>query len=246
MENQNTSLEKSGNSQLAAQQHGIQRLSIDNLAQAMAAANELKRFVVEQKLSSKIQGKDYVHLSGWQFAGAMLGIYARSQGAECLNYTDPKTGKLIYKYRAYTVLTDQTGREVGAASGICTNAEPNKKDYQEYAIESSAQTRATSKAFRVMLGWMMEAAGFAGTPFDEMEGVSEVTVMVSDELHAELGRLLTDAATLEDLPAKDRQALQKFAVNYRDTPKEDTMQSEAKKLRKILQDWIENYKQLPF
>jgi hypothetical protein len=33
-----------------------------------------------------------------------------------------------------------------------------------------AQTRAVSKAFRNVFGWLMKVSGYEATPFEEMEG----------------------------------------------------------------------------
>ena len=52
---------------------------------------------------------------------------------------------------------------------ICSNKEANKRQWDEYAICSMAQTRATGKAFRNLLSWIMKAAGFEATPAEEMD-----------------------------------------------------------------------------
>jgi uncharacterized small protein (DUF1192 family) len=249
MEKENTSL------QTQSQQGGavapVSILSLDNLKQTMAAANELKQFVADQKLSSNIQGKQYVHVEGWQFAGAMLGLFAVSEGTECLNFQVEEGGKkkTIYRYKGYAAIYNREGRKVGGASGLCSGAEPNKKAYEEYAIESSAQTRATSKAFRVMLGWMMKAAGYETTPFEEMEGVNlgnSAQVMVSDELHARLATLMDEVGRLDLLPDAERKQLHNYLKIYRETAKDDMPERDAKKLEKTLLGWKEQFKELEF
>jgi hypothetical protein len=52
---------------------------------------------------------------------------------------------------------------------ICSNKEGNKRQWDEYAILSMAQTRATGKAFRNLISWLMKAAGFEATPAEEMD-----------------------------------------------------------------------------
>lgn len=61
------------------------------------------------------------------------------------------------------------GTKVGFGSAICSNAELKKVDFDEYAVNSMAQTRAIAKAFRNLLGFIMNAAGFENTPAEEME-----------------------------------------------------------------------------
>lgn len=63
----------------------------------------------------------------------------------------------------------QTGREIGYGAAICTNAETKKAEFDEYAIASMSQTRAIGKAFRNLLGYVMNAAGYEATPAEEME-----------------------------------------------------------------------------
>lgn len=252
MEKENTSL------QTQSQQGGgvgpITALSVENYRQSMAVANELKQFVNDMKLSSPIQSKQYVHVEGWQFAGAMMGMVARSKGTECLNFQVEENGKkrTVYRYKAFVEIWDiRRNVMVGSASGLCSGAEPNKKGYEEYAIESMAQTRAISKSYRVALGWMMKAAGYEATPFEEMEGVNAgdsgaVQLMVSDELHARLATLMDEVGRLDLLPDPERKQLHNYLKIYRETSKDDMPERDAKKLEKTLLGWKEQFKELDF
>lgn len=75
-----------------------------------------------------------------------------------------------YAYECVCKLVSiQTGKEIGFGAAICTNAETKKADFDEYAIASMAQTRAIGKAFRNLLGYVMNAAGYEATPAEEME-----------------------------------------------------------------------------
>ena len=56
-----------------------------------------------------------------------------------------------------------------------------------------AQTRATGKAFRIPLGWLMKASGFEATPSEEMDFVKDE---VGDESRDFLLSLL-DSSTYE-------------------------------------------------
>lgn len=247
MEKENTGLQQQSSGAVAS----VSTLSIENYRQTMAVAKELAEFVTEMKLSSPIQGKQYVQVEGWQFAGAMLGLFAVSEGTECLNYAVTMADgskKPIFRYKAKVSIYNKDGRKVGGATGLCSGAEPNKKGYEEYAIESMSQTRATSKAFRIMLGWMMKAAGYESTPFEEMEGVNGggALELVSDELHARLATLMDEVGRLDLLPDAERKQLHLFLKNYKETPKDDMPARDAKKLEKILLEWKEKYKELDF
>jgi len=60
------------------------------------------------------------------------------------------------------------GALVGAAESECLRAESKWADRDDYALRSMAQTRATSKALRQPLGFVVALAGYAVTPAEEM------------------------------------------------------------------------------
>lgn len=125
-------------------------------------AKNLKDLVVKNQLYTNIKGKNYVNVEGWQIAGALLGIYPVVRSLE--NLSDENT----IRYRAEVELKDSIGEVVGCGIAVCTNKETGKSNFEEYAVASMAQTRATGKAFRVRLGFMMKLAGYEATPFEEM------------------------------------------------------------------------------
>jgi len=61
-----------------------------------------------------------------------------------------------------------SGAVVGAAEAECVKAEKNWGNRDDYALRSMAQTRATAKALRLPLGFIVVLAGFEATPADEM------------------------------------------------------------------------------
>ncbi len=60
------------------------------------------------------------------------------------------------------------GRVVGSAEAMCSRSETTWANRDDYALRSMAQTRATSKAMRQPLGFVMALAGFDPTPAEEM------------------------------------------------------------------------------
>lgn len=132
--------------------------------QSLAVAGILQKFVAEKKLTATIQGKQYPLVEAWAFAGSQLGLYPFLTDVQCLS-NDTEV-----KYLA-TVEIKRIGTSEVMAKGIalCSNKEQNKRQWQEYAILSMAQTRATGKAFRNLLSWLMKAAGFEATPAEEMD-----------------------------------------------------------------------------
>lgn len=66
-----------------------------------------------------------------------------------------------------------SGQIVGAAVARCLREERNWKSRDEFALLSMAQTRATAKALRLPLGFVMSLAGFDATPAEEMPKADE-------------------------------------------------------------------------
>lgn len=128
-------------------------------------AGVLGKFITERKLSTNIQGKQYVNVEGWQFAGLQLGMVPIVKELLCL-----ASDNLEIKYRCTVELKRLSNNEViGTGIAICSNKEYSKKKFDEYAILSMAQTRAIGKAYRNLLAWLMKAAGFEATPAEEMD-----------------------------------------------------------------------------
>lgn len=127
-------------------------------------SNELSKLIKEKGLSSNIQGKQFVNVEGWQFAGASLGLMP------IITETKDLSNETTIKYMATCEVRNiTTGAIVATGIALCSNAEKTKRYFDEYAILSMAQTRAIGKAYRNLLAWLMKAAGFEATPAEEMD-----------------------------------------------------------------------------
>lgn len=141
-------------------------LSQPKQMQAMAAV--LKSYVVAEKLFTGIQGKNYVHVEGWQFAGGLMGTFPRIASVENLS-----SGSEM-KWRADAEIVDlKTGNVISRGIAVCSSKESKKKNFDEYAILSMAQTRAIGKAYRNVIGWVMKLAGYESTPSEDMMKAGE-------------------------------------------------------------------------
>ncbi len=151
-------------------ENNIDYHQINNVTHTTALANDLKRFVNEKKLFHNIQGKQYVNVEGWQYAGIRLGYLPICEKPERLESED----KTEIKYSCFVELfCVQTKQKVGSGYAVCSNREPGKRSYQEFAVCSMAQTRAVGKAYRNMLAWIIRAAGYEPTPLEEMDDVEK-------------------------------------------------------------------------
>ena len=145
--------------------------------QIMNFATDLKKMVVDNKLYTPIQGKNYINVEGWQIAGAFIGTFPVVEKVENLS-TDKE-----FKYRAEVSLRDKDGNIVGGGMAVCSNKEPGKTRFAEFAVMSMAQTRAVGKAFRLKIGWLMKIAGYETTPSEEMDVINGEAVESDSDRH---------------------------------------------------------------
>lgn len=134
----------------------------------MSLSNELASLIKEKKLSTNIQGKQFVNVEGWGYAGAAIGLIPIITEVKDLS----KENETKY-WATCEVRNISTGQVVSIGHAICSNKERTKRTFDEYAICSMAQTRAEGKAYRLLLGWLMKAAGFEATPAEEVEFMKE-------------------------------------------------------------------------
>ena len=137
------------------------------VAAASAVANALAPVVEERKLFAVLSGRKHVYVEGWTTLAMMLGLSPQEISVERVN-----DGEIYVAKVGLFRLTD--GQMVGAASAECGGPdepnwmERNGKPVPAYARRSMAITRATGKACRLSLSWIMKLAGYEGTPAEVM------------------------------------------------------------------------------
>jgi hypothetical protein len=157
-------------------------------------SNELSKLIKEKGLSSNIQGKQFVNVEGWQFAGASLGLMP------IITDTKDLSNETTIKYMATCEVRNiNTGAVVATGIALCSNAEKTKRYFDEYAILSMAQTRAIGKAYRNLLAWLMKAAGFEATPAEEMDFAMEEPKKPSKPVQEVVAEILDDEPNKEAL-----------------------------------------------
>jgi hypothetical protein len=173
-------------------------------------AKDLAKFIKDNKLSTQVQGKEFVNVEGWQYAGSRLGIVPVVE--HVINLSNDQE----LKYQAKVTLFDlRHGVTVGAGFAICSNKESGKKFYQEFAIASMAQTRAIGKAYRNILAWIIRAAGYEPTPAEEMEYSGNVPVpAVAPAVVAETAPVMRAMTTAPVVEAPAAEAAPATPVQY--------------------------------
>ena len=137
----------------------VESFDIARSDETLDLAKDLAKFIKDNKLTTNVQGKEFVNVEGWQYAGSRLGI------VPIVEHVINVSSEAEIKYQAKVTLYDlHRGVTVGAGFAVCSNKESGKKFYQEFAIMSMAQTRAIGKAYRNILAWIIRAAGYEPTP----------------------------------------------------------------------------------
>ena len=131
---------------------------VEVVQQTTLVADALADVLRKKKLFANIQGKNYVTVDGWQLLGSMLGVFP-----VCVWTKELEDG-----WEARVEARTRDGAVVGAAEAECRRAERSWANRDSYALRSMAQTRATSKALRQPLGFVVKLAGYESTPSEEI------------------------------------------------------------------------------
>ena len=131
------------------------------LAIAERIATPLKKMLDSQGLVQEYKGKPHVLIDGWSTLGTMLGVTPVTEWVKPMEEgeTDAKYG---FRARVKLMKEDTVLAEV---EHIATSGGNQK---EEFAVCSMAETRATAKAYRKALGWIVKLAGYEGTPAEDM------------------------------------------------------------------------------
>ena len=139
----------------------------DVIYKATGMAKSLAKIIEDQSLSKVIGGRRYVYVEGWSTLGAMMGILPRE--VEVIEHDNGDFEATVELIRA------SDGEVIGRASSIVGFDEAMWQSRPRYARRSMCVTRATGKAFRLLLSWIIKLAGYEPTPAEEMDGVVEAS-----------------------------------------------------------------------
>jgi len=159
------------------------------IEEATHIANQLSDIIKKKELFKPIGQKNHVYVEGWTTLGALLPNAV---------FPDPEYSRRLDReneiaYEAKVVVKTLNGVKLSTGEGFCSNKEANWRFSDEYAIKSMATTRATSKALRIPLGWIMTLAGYSATPAEEM-------TFVNNEVKRTNEPAPTEARTISNQP----------------------------------------------
>jgi hypothetical protein len=129
---------------------------------ATLVAKALADVIEQRNLYATISRRKHVVVEGWTLLGSMLGVFPVVEWTR--EHGDG--------WEARVIAVTRSGETVGAAEAMCSRSEAKWQSRDEYAIRSMAQTRATSKALRLPLGFVMTLAGYDATPVEEMDAAT--------------------------------------------------------------------------
>ena len=109
-----------------------------------------------------IQGNQHLPIGDWQTIGSFYGLSAGAEDSE------PVVIDNVSGFKAKAVVRKSDGTIISSAIGYCMD-EGTWKGREMFAQASMAQTRACSKALRMVLGWVVVLAGYKDTPAEEMD-----------------------------------------------------------------------------
>lgn len=158
----------------------------DVIRHATDVADVLSSVLRDKQLIQRIGSSDHVRVEGWTLCGSMLGVFPF-----CV-----WTRKLDDGWEARVEARTLTGAVVGSAEAQCLRSENTWKNRDDYALRSMAQTRATSKALRQPLGFIVQLAGFNPTPAEEMPAPPRRASSTAFASENEVTRMLELASTV--------------------------------------------------
>lgn len=139
------------------------------LAEAKKAAEALNDVIKNKPNPFKLNGEQYLEFEDWQLLGRFYGITAMVKETKFVEMA----GAQGFQARAVAIHV-HSGREISAAEAICLNNEPNWRTRQLSQLESMAQTRASAKALRNVLSFVVVLAGYKPTPAEEFVETTHV------------------------------------------------------------------------
>lgn len=141
----------------------------DTIRRVAELATEIDKVIKERDLAVVIKGRSHVRVEAWTLAGSLVGVFPVLQWCEPCTLPDRKNPEKVHHgFKAFVQARTLAGEVVGAAVSYCMRSESTWAPRDDYSLASMAQTRATSKALRQPLGFIVQMAGYDATPAEEM------------------------------------------------------------------------------
>ena len=136
----------------------------------------VERIIGRDGATMEMGQTNYLLVDTWRAVGAAAGVFACTVDGSGVWFDDPLTLRPAYRV---TVEARYSGQIVGVATGTCSSGETYAKTgklrwSEAHQVEAMAQTRASSRALRNALGWLVdEVEGYSSTAAEEMSAANE-------------------------------------------------------------------------
>ena len=142
----------------------------DAVDAAKAKAKTFVDIVEQQELFTMIGPSKHLNHEAWETIAAGYGLTA---AVDKTTYhwkkdSEEDKGDELFMVEAHAVVLDRDGTIRGGAVASCGRDEPNWATKPVHQVASMAGTRASAKALRLMLSWVVEIAGYEPTPSEEI------------------------------------------------------------------------------
>lgn len=131
---------------------------------AQAAAREIVGVARSGKLLANVGGREYPMTECMTLIGNMTGHTVKVEWCRPV----PDEWGIGKGWEARAVVINREGREVAGAESMCLRSERAWSKRDEFAVRSMAQTRASGKALRLALGYIVTLAGWEALPAEEI------------------------------------------------------------------------------
>ena len=142
----------------------------DAVDAAKAKAKTFVDIVEQQELFTMIGPSKHLNHEAWETIAAGYGLTAAvdSTTYHWKKDSEEDNGDELFMVEAHAVVLDREGTIRGGAVASCGRDEPNWATKPVHQVASMAGTRASAKALRLMLSWVVEIAGYEPTPSEEI------------------------------------------------------------------------------
>ena len=137
---------------------------------AKAKAKTFVDIVEAQQLFTMIGPSKHLNHEAWETIAAGYGLTAAVDKTtyHWKKESEEDSGDELFMVEAHAVVLDRDGTVRGGAIAVCGRDEPNWATKPVHQVASMAGTRASAKALRLMLSWVVEIAGYEPTPSEEI------------------------------------------------------------------------------
>src|ERR1043166_895548 len=123
------------------------------LREAIKAAEALKKVITAKPKQVKFNGETYLENEDWLTIARFYGVTSRIRSTRFVSY-----GEGEYAVRGWEAIAEaylvEREQVVSMAESMCLSDEPNWQKKPLFQLRSMAQTRASSRVLRQVLGWV--------------------------------------------------------------------------------------------